>query len=76
MAKKNGNSGNSGNNGDNGEGKGEELTLYQDLTVQFIVAVLTSGGLSNMPTIGGEALVKGCADLAEQVLALEEPAPE
>jgi hypothetical protein len=69
MAKKNGNNGNG-----NGNHKGETLTPYQLLTADFVVAVLTSGAFKDGP-IGGEALVKGCADLAEQVLALE-PAPE
>ena len=70
MAKKNGNS---GNNGDNGNGKGEELTPYQLLTADFVAAVLHSGAFKDGP-IGGDALVKGCAELAAQVLALEDPA--
>lgn len=72
MAKKNGNSGNSGNNGENGEDKDEKLTPYQELTAEFVVAVLTGTGLQEANT-GGDVLVKACAELAEQVLALESP---
>ena len=70
MATKNGNSGNSGNNGD--DDKGENLTPYQALTAEFVVAVLTGTGLQEA-NAGGDVLVKACAELAEQVLALESP---